>query len=143
MKHENYEDADNSVKCDSLEVKGLTFAYPGGHDIFENVTFEAEKGDIIGVTGSVACGKSTLGKVFLCEYPLRLQAMNYQNLMMRKRQDLQHIWDMILNCLMIQLETIFLWVMMRMWLSFLRQCALTKKEMIWKTDRTLMLGIQV
>lgn len=71
MKHENYEDADNSVKCDSLEVKGLTFAYPGGHDIFENVTFEAEKGDIIGVTGSVACGKSTLGKVFLCEYPYK------------------------------------------------------------------------
>ena len=71
MKHENYEDADNSVKCDSLEVKGLTFAYPGGSDIFENVTFEAEKGSIIGVTGSVACGKSTLGKVFLCEYPYK------------------------------------------------------------------------
>ena len=68
---ENYEDADNSVKCDSLEVKGLTFAYPGGSDIFENVTFEAEKGSIIGVTGSVACGKSTLGKVFLCEYPYK------------------------------------------------------------------------
>ena len=71
MKYENYENEDNSVKCDSLEVKGLTFAYPGGHDIFENVTFEAEKGDIIGVTGSVACGKSTLGKVFLCEYPYK------------------------------------------------------------------------
>ena len=26
MKHENYEDADNSVKCDSLEVKGLTLS---------------------------------------------------------------------------------------------------------------------
>ena len=78
MKHENYEDADNSVKCDSLEVKGLTFAYPGGHDIFENVTFEAEKGDIIGVTGSVACGKSTLGKVFLCEYPYK--AVSYTHL---------------------------------------------------------------
>ena len=71
MKHENYKYADNSVKCDSLEVKELTFAYPGGPDIFENVTFEAEKGDIIGVTGSVACGKSTLGKVFLCEYPYK------------------------------------------------------------------------
>lgn len=43
MKHENYKYADNSVKCDSLEVKELTFAYPGGPDIFENVTFEAEK----------------------------------------------------------------------------------------------------
>lgn len=71
MKHENYENADNSVMCDKLEVKGLTFAYPGGPDIFEAVTFEAEKGNIIGVTGSVACGKSTLGKVFLCEYPYK------------------------------------------------------------------------
>ena len=71
MKHENYENADNSVKCDKLEVKGLTFAYPGGPDIFEDVTFEAEKGNIIGVTGSVACGKSTLGKVFLYEYPYK------------------------------------------------------------------------
>lgn len=71
MKHENYEKADNSVKCGTLEVKGLTFAYPGGPDIFEDVTFEAEKGNIIGVTGSVACGKSTLGKVFLCEYPYK------------------------------------------------------------------------
>ncbi len=69
MKHKEYKDADNNVKCDTLEVNGLTFAYPGGPDIFENVTFEAEKGSIIGVTGSVACGKSTLGNVFLCEYP--------------------------------------------------------------------------
>lgn len=71
MKHDNYKYADNSVKCDKLEVKGLTFAYPGGPDIFEDVTFEAEKGNIIGVTGSVACGKSTFGKVFLCEYPYK------------------------------------------------------------------------
>ena len=69
MKHEDYKDADDSVKCDTLEVNGLSFAYPGGSNIFEDVTFEAEKGNIIGVTGAVACGKSTLGKVFLCEYP--------------------------------------------------------------------------
>ena len=37
MKHENYEDADNSVKCDSLEVKGLTFAYPGGFMIYSKM----------------------------------------------------------------------------------------------------------
>ena len=29
----------------------------------------ATPGQIIGVTGAVACGKSTLGKTFLCEYP--------------------------------------------------------------------------
>ena len=32
-------------------------------------TFTAQPGDIIGVTGPVACGKSTLGRVFLCERP--------------------------------------------------------------------------
>ena len=29
----------------------------------------AHPGDIIGITGPVACGKSTLGRVFLCEAP--------------------------------------------------------------------------
>ncbi len=71
MKHEDYKCADNSVRCDMLEVNGLAFAYPGGVDIFSDVTFKAGKGDIIGITGPVACGKSTLGKAFLCEYPYR------------------------------------------------------------------------
>ena len=31
--------------------------------------FQAAPGQIIGVTGPVACGKSTLGKTFLCESP--------------------------------------------------------------------------
>ena len=37
--------------------------------ILDDISFSAEKGQIIGITGPVACGKSTLGKVFLCEYP--------------------------------------------------------------------------
>ena len=50
-----------------VEVSGLSFCYDGGAPIFEGVSFSAQPGDIIGVTGSVACGKSTLGRVFLCE----------------------------------------------------------------------------
>ena len=52
-----------------LKVKDLSFAYPGNKRIYENVSFTAKPGTIIGITGPVACGKSTLGKTFLCEYP--------------------------------------------------------------------------
>lgn len=52
-----------------LQVRHLNFAYPEGKKVLEDISFEAKPGEIIGITGSVACGKSTLGKVFLCEYP--------------------------------------------------------------------------
>ena len=56
----------------SLSVKELGFGYPSapnGERIFDGISFDAEPGQIIGVTGAVAGGKSTLGKIFLCEYP--------------------------------------------------------------------------
>lgn len=56
----------------SLSVKELGFGYPSapnGERIFDGISFDAEPGQIIGVTGAVASGKSTLGKTFLCEYP--------------------------------------------------------------------------
>lgn len=56
----------------SLSVKELGFGYPSapnGERIFDGLSFDAEPGQIIGVTGAVASGKSTLGKTFLCEYP--------------------------------------------------------------------------
>lgn len=52
-----------------VEVSGVSFCYDGGAPIFEGVSFSAQPGDIIGVTGPVACGKSTLGRVFLGERP--------------------------------------------------------------------------
>ena len=45
------------------------FAYPGGSNIFADLSLSAQPGQIIGVTGPVACGKSTLGRMLLCEYP--------------------------------------------------------------------------
>lgn len=47
-----------------LQVRHLNFAYPDGKQILKDISFKAEKGQIIGITGPVACGKSTLGKVF-------------------------------------------------------------------------------
>ena len=52
-----------------LRVESAGFAYPGGPRIFEGLTFSAQPGQIVGITGPVACGKSTLGKLPLCEAP--------------------------------------------------------------------------
>lgn len=54
-----------------LLVDKLSFAYPNGKTIINDISFSLKPGEIMGVTGPVACGKSTLGKVFLCEYPYK------------------------------------------------------------------------
>lgn len=50
------------------EIEDLSFSY-GEKEIFSGLSLTALPGEIIGVTGPVACGKSTLGRVFLCEEP--------------------------------------------------------------------------
>ncbi len=50
-------------------LEHLSFAYDGGAPVFQDLSLTAHPGDIIGVTGPVACGKSTLGRVFLGEQP--------------------------------------------------------------------------
>ena len=51
-----------------VEIENLSFAY-GSEPVFAGLCLTAQPGDIIGVTGPVACGKSTLGQAFLCEAP--------------------------------------------------------------------------
>ena len=51
----------------TLRIDQAGGAYPGGKQIFSGLTINAEPGQIIGITGPVACGKSTLGKIFLGE----------------------------------------------------------------------------
>lgn len=51
-----------------LEVQNLSFTYPDGKNVYNGISFTAEPGQIIGVTGPVASGKSTFGRTFLCEY---------------------------------------------------------------------------
>lgn len=50
-----------------LSVSDLGFAYPDAAPLFTGISFTALPGQIIGVTGPIACGKSSLGKTFLCE----------------------------------------------------------------------------
>ncbi|MGN1343906.1 MAG: ABC transporter ATP-binding protein [Traorella sp.] len=64
-----------------IKVNHLSFHYPNGKYIFEDVNFHIKQGQIIGITGEIACGKSTLGKVFLQEYPYEGEILlNDQNL---------------------------------------------------------------
>ena len=56
-------------KPGELRVEHLSFTYPDGEKVLNDISFAAKPGEIIGITGTVATGKSTLGKAFLCEYP--------------------------------------------------------------------------
>ena len=51
-----------------VTLADLSFAYDDV-PVFSELSLTAHPGDIIGVTGPVACGKSTFGRVFLCEAP--------------------------------------------------------------------------
>lgn len=69
-----YQTKDTTVNINkdrtSLLVENLSFSYPTSKDnIIENINFEAKQGEIIGVTGPIACGKSTLGISLLGQYP--------------------------------------------------------------------------
>ena len=53
-----------------LVVKNLSFRYPAAQEnIIANINFTAHQGEIIGLTGSIAAGKSTLGLSLLGLYP--------------------------------------------------------------------------
>lgn len=58
------------LPVDVLTVTDLAFTYPGTETpVFRGLSFTARPGEIIGITGPVACGKSTLGRALLCEAP--------------------------------------------------------------------------
>ena len=68
MKTPEQLDALNVPAAEDVTLKDLSFAY-GEEPVFTGLSLTAHPGEIIGVTGPVACGKSTFGRVFLCEAP--------------------------------------------------------------------------
>lgn len=56
------------LPAEEVTLDRLSFAYRE-EPVFSGLSLTAHPGDMIGVTGPVACGKSTLGRVFLCEEP--------------------------------------------------------------------------
>jgi len=54
----------------SLIVEDLSFHYPEEEElVIQHITFIAGKGDLVGITGPIACGKSTLGVALCGLYP--------------------------------------------------------------------------
>lgn len=53
---------------EQLEVKNLSFRYPGRSPILQNVSFEISKGEIIALMGENGCGKSTLVQLLMQHY---------------------------------------------------------------------------
>lgn len=68
MKTPEQLDALQIPAAQDVTLKELAFSY-GEEPVFSGLNLTAHPGDIIGITGPVACGKSTLGRVFLCEAP--------------------------------------------------------------------------
>ena len=68
MKTPEQLDALQIPAAQDVTLKELAFSY-GEEPVFSGLSLTAHPGDIIGITGPVACGKSTLGSVFLCEAP--------------------------------------------------------------------------
>ena len=115
LMHEPKEPAEaEAAKPDPLQVRHLSFAYSGGKDIIHNLSFDAKPGQIIGITGPVACGKSTLGKAFLCEYryagDIRYGGRELSRMDPTRRTVLWAIWAMIQSCLTTAFEITFSWV---------------------------------
>lgn len=69
-----YQEADRSDRGSDansgLIVRDLSFSYPTDPEsILEHLNFTAKAGDLIGITGPVACGKSSLGVALQGLYP--------------------------------------------------------------------------
>lgn len=67
-----YEKIDTNLekikKETKVEAKNLYFRYKDNSEfIIENLNFSGKENEIIGITGPIGCGKSTLGKIFLAE----------------------------------------------------------------------------
>ncbi len=63
------EDSEDNIisSVDELKVHDLSAYKDDGSLIYDGVSFSAHKGEIIGISGPVACGKTVLGKTFLNE----------------------------------------------------------------------------
>lgn len=69
MKPAPDEAPEETIAPETLKVRNLGVAYGENEPVFSGLSFTAKPGEIIGVTGAVACGKTTLGQAFLCERP--------------------------------------------------------------------------
>lgn len=62
------EENNERFTCSELTVQNLSFNY-GNEDVLKNISFSAKKGQIIGVTGAVGSGKTSLAHALTGLYP--------------------------------------------------------------------------
>jgi ATP-binding cassette subfamily B protein len=55
----------DTARSSLIEVRGLSFSYPGGGNVLEDIDLVIEEGDTIGILGRTGAGKSTLIKTFV------------------------------------------------------------------------------
>ncbi|MDR2052430.1 MAG: ABC transporter ATP-binding protein/permease [Treponema sp.] len=55
----------NRARPPIIEVRGLSFSYPGGGNVLEGVDLAVEEGSTVGILGRTGSGKSTLIKTFV------------------------------------------------------------------------------
>ncbi len=59
------------TQIDKVEFRSLTYRYPGtARDVLKNVSFSFERGNMVGVVGTVGSGKSTIVKILTKLYPV-------------------------------------------------------------------------
>ncbi len=56
---------DREASVDEIRVEAVDVAYPGCEPVLRGISFEAKRGQVIGITGPVACGKTALAKTFI------------------------------------------------------------------------------
>lgn len=80
-----------STECQTLKVSNLTFGL-GGNDTLKGISLTAHKGQIIGITGAVGSGKTTLAHALTGLYPyegsIALDNMELDQLSEGQRRDL-------------------------------------------------------
>ena len=54
-----------SIEELNIEVKDLSFTYPSGKKVLENLSFSIPQGDYVAIVGRTGCGKSTLLRLLL------------------------------------------------------------------------------
>ena len=69
-----------------LAVKDLAFSYEKGPDVFQNVSFEAHAGDVIGILGHNGAGKTTLLSILTGLLKQRHGEINFEGKKLTPRQ---------------------------------------------------------
>ena len=64
-------DVDAAVTDGLIELKNLTFAYPGGPDVLKDVSITINPGETVAVTGPTGCGKTTLAALLARQWKIK------------------------------------------------------------------------